>query len=45
MDSVLASHPTALASILGIPTIVTLDVGEIYGWQTCTTRLGCLHSE
>ena len=45
MDSVLALHPAALLSILDFPEIVTLDVGEIYGWQTCTTRLRCLHSE
>ena len=30
MDSVLASHPVATGSILGIPKIISLDAAEIY---------------
>ena len=33
MDRVLASHPAALGSILGIPKIFSIDVVEMYRWH------------
>ena len=38
MDRVLASHPAALGSILGIPKIFSIDAAEIYRWH-CLEQL------